>query len=566
MRTTHTRTAFVAAVLGAFALLLLAGCGSASGSHTDSSTPPPVVNVVVSGVVTFDRVPFSATAGAGLDFALAQAAPARNVTIEVLAAAGNSVIATTQTDATGGYSLTVPANTNVFLRAKAQMIRTGTPAWTYRVLDNTSGNALYTFDGAAFDSGGVATLVRNLHAPSGWDSASSSYPANPAARAAAPFAILDTIYRATQLVLNGDPQAVFPPLDVFWSPRNNPSNGTGDPTVDIPNGDIGTTYFAPGSPAALYVLGAADVDTDEFDAHYIARTWGHYYQDTFSRDDSVGGDFDPTETLDLRVAFSEGWADAFAGMVTGDPLFRDSFGPGEGADGGANLESGTTPLPGWFSEGSIALVLYDLFDGSTGGDNDGVQVDFASIHAAMKQLATTDALTSVYPFVNALTAIEPTKAAAIRALVTTQDIEPLQPDDFGSAETNDGGDADNLPVYTAIAPGDTRQVCSKGAVGQTYNKLGNRRFLRLDLPAPRTVTISVTEPLGGPDGDPDVVVFQRGVEIGRAEILGDDTLQLDLTAGTYVIETYEGANVWGEFPFDGRPPVANACIDVAVAP
>src|SRR5690606_36909111 len=62
----------------------LAGCGgesdaAAAGAPTADSAAPPVV---VSGTVTFDRVPVS---GLALDYDSAVAAPARGIVVEIVA-------------------------------------------------------------------------------------------------------------------------------------------------------------------------------------------------------------------------------------------------------------------------------------------------------------------------------------------------------------------------------------------------------------------------------------------------------------------------------------------------
>lgn len=564
--------------------LFLAGCGSSSSRHLGSGSPPgdgggagplpppggggfppppgpPADSIEVSGTVTFDRVPFAATANDGLNFDAAVEAPARGVTIEAVSATGGSVLATTQADATGAYTLTLLPNAAVFLRAKAEMARTGPPSWTVRVRDNTSGDALYALDGAVFNTGTVATLTQDLHAASGWDSGSSSYP-DPLTRSAGPFAILDDIYQAMQLVLAADATAVFPALDVLWSPDNVPDFGTGDPAVDYPVGNIGTTFFQTGTPAQIYVLGAADEDTDEFDTHVIAHEWGHYYQSVFSRDDSVGGDHFPDERLDLRTAFSEGWGDAFSGMVFNDPLYRDSYDLAQATDGSASLESDATPQPGWFSEGSIGLVFYDLFDG-VDAEAESVQLGFGPIHEAMGALKTTDAFSSIHSFINALVPLVPAQAAGVQALVTAQSIVGIEPNDFAPLETNNGGSAHNLPIYKPISVGGgTVQVCSNGGVGESYNKLRNRSFLTFTLATDFTGTINVTSP--GPTSDADYFVYEQGVEVASGTDTGDDLHAVNLPAGTYVLEVYESSNVFGELI--PPAPIGPICIDVTLAP
>src|ERR1700752_72589 len=132
-------------------IALLAGCG-------DGSSPPPGT-VVVSGQVTFDKVP--AVAGQGLVYAQTVVQPARGVTVELLQA--GVVSASTTTDATGNYSFaSAPENADVSIRVRAEMLRVGSPSWNFRVVDNVNGEALYTLAGTGFNTGDTDG-IRNLH-------------------------------------------------------------------------------------------------------------------------------------------------------------------------------------------------------------------------------------------------------------------------------------------------------------------------------------------------------------------------------------------------------------------
>ena len=127
--------------------------------------------------------------------------------VELLRASSSEVLATTVTDTAGNYSLTGPGNTDVFVRAKALSRFAGTTArpaaWDLRVLNNTNGNALYVLDGAVFNTG-TADQTRNLRATTGWGGDFAGVYTG--VRAAAPFAVLDTLYSAAQLVIaRGDP-------------------------------------------------------------------------------------------------------------------------------------------------------------------------------------------------------------------------------------------------------------------------------------------------------------------------------------------------------------------------
>jgi hypothetical protein len=543
------------------ALILVAcggGGGGSSGGGGGGGGPPPVGNVTISGTVSYDRVPFGAGGGAGLDFANAQSAPVRGATVEALSANGQTVLATTTTSATGAYSVTVAGNTDLFIRVRAELLRSGTPSWTVTVRDNTAGSAIYTLDGAVFNAGS-ANSTRNLAARTGW-TAGVGYNAP---RAAAPFSILDAIWEAQQLVLSADANAVFPELRLFWSTSNVPcSPGANDfctgSSAALGRGEIGTSFFSSGGPDRIFVLGRADIDTDEFDQHVLAHEWGHYYQDNFSRDDSLGGEHTPTERLDLRVAFSEGWGNAFAGMARGDPVYRDSFDLSQARGFAINVENNNNPNAGWFNEGSIQSIFWDLYDTTSDGA-DTLSLGFAPLHAVMTgRMRSTAAFTSVFPLLEGLRAARPADAAAINALAAAQLISTTS-DDFGSAETNSGLDARNLPIYGAVSGGQTVEVCSSvPTAAGVYNKLGNRRLLRFVPNAAGNVTIRAN--YGGGQGtaatDPDLVLYAAGVERARAEseANGSETLTATVEAGTvFVLEVYEYTNVDPSNTSDGRP-------------
>src|SRR5687768_2248517 len=110
------------AALAALAGLLLSACGGGGGG---GGAQPPPASVTISGQITFDRIPFDAVLGNGLNPASVVQAPARQVTVQAIATAGGSVLATTTTDTSGNYSLSVASNTNMFIRARAEMIKTG---------------------------------------------------------------------------------------------------------------------------------------------------------------------------------------------------------------------------------------------------------------------------------------------------------------------------------------------------------------------------------------------------------------------------------------------------------
>ncbi len=415
----------------------LAGCDSGG----DDSDGTPVANVTVAGTVTYQKVPFNAN-GIGLNYAAIVNAPVRGAVVEILPTGSNAApLVTTITDANGAYSAQVGTGRSVFVRVKAQLLRSGTPSWNFRVLNNTNSDALYAMDSAVFTTGS-SNITQNLNAASGWGGTSYTGP-----RVAAPFSLLDVAHETLNLVLSANANTQFPPLNIFWSTQNAPVGGNPD------IGEIGTTSYLGGPDGGVFVLGLANTDTDEYDQHVIAHELGHYFQDVFSRDDSLGGAHGPGDRLDLRVAFSEGWGNAFSGMVKNDPLYRDSLGLQQqnGFQIDVELNAAVGGNPGWFSEGSVQSLLYDFFDNAADG-GDAVALGFAPIHQVMTaDLRDSEPFTSVFAFVTALKTRNPGSASAIDTLVTQQQIVSATIDALGSTETNNGGDTRNLPVYVPIA-------------------------------------------------------------------------------------------------------------------
>jgi len=561
--------------------LLVATCvlsltGVAGASPNLRRAPPPLpkqqaVSVTILGTATFDLVPFSKTAGAGLDYSAIRKAPARGISVELVTPDELNIIATAHTNAYGVYTFeNVPGNTQMKLRMTARML---TPNFTNRVCDHAllpsgtlcnetiNDNAVYESTGPEFNSGTRLQFVQSVNAPSGWDGTAYS-----GDRESAAFAILDVAYQANQLVLSADPKAVLPPLNFYWSAENVAQKPA--TPEEFNEGAIGTTYYENNKttdPAVvargIYVLGAADDDTDEFDRNILAREFGKYYLEHFGRDDSIGGQHDRplTDKLDLRVAFTEGFADAFSAMVTSDPVYRDSHDVGQAKEISFDLENDVPEVAnrGWFSEGAIASSIYDFFDAAADGA-DTTALGFKPIHQAVTSLKTTPALTSIYAFANALRTKLPAAANGIAGTLLDQQIS-VGVDDFGSGELlNNGGNINNLPIYASLANGIPAFVCAKGSASEPpagrYNRLGIRRLARFEAITGGTLVVTAEGANVAPSAaavNPDVVVYRNGVRVGHGDQPGNSTtgmaedekkpkppIVVPATGGTYVVETY----------------------------
>ncbi len=526
------------------AALLLAGCGGGGGggggggipivpmpvATGGAGDPPPAQptvpagSVKLSGTATYESVP---NQNGALLYERSVRRPVRGAMVEVIDAATSAQLASTTTDDTGAYSAVVPANATVSVRVRAQLARGGQgPNWDVTVRDNTRANALYTLQTDAFSSG-TTTQARDLHASSGWGG--SNYTGE---RSAAPFAILDTVYTAMQKVLSVAPSSAFPPLKVFWSPSNAPSLA-----VDLPAGQIGTTFFwSQPSGHEIYVLGKEDTDTDEYDSSVIAHEWGHYYQSAFSRDDSMGGPHGQEERLDRRLAFSEGFGNAWSGIALARRNYVDSLGlrQADAVSIDMDLSAGAASMPGWYREPSIQSIFWKLDQ----------QVGFKPIHDTLtgSQFRSGAAVTSIHAFAAAFNATAPDRAGILAALLSGQNITATN-DPFGAAETDGGGVPGAMPLYQATSVGAAPvQACVSSDAGMR-NKLGNYSYVRFTAPASRDYVVTVS----GPRGTPAIFELFKGGLIAR----NDRTMAL--AAGEYVLAVSAISN-----------PGSLRCFDVSV--
>ena len=487
------------------------------------------VGVIISGRLTFDFVPHDTTTG-GLDYTAITRKPMRGVVVEALDASGSS-LGFGISDASGNYAINVNPGTDVRIRARAQLLSTSGATWDVRVTDNTNNNGLYAFEGSLADSGTVAS-TRDLHLSSGWDG--SAYTG---ARAGGIAAILDPVYDTMQQFAAVDPDIAFPPLEFRWSENNRAVQG------DLSLGEITTSfYLTAGCPGFIYLLGDDNADTDEYDLGVVVHEWGHYFEDCFSRTDTIGGSHSRVDRLDPRLALGEGWGYAMAAIGIGNPVFYDSFGSGQGMGAERNVEENTNSPAGWYNEASVQSILYDLYDSADDGA-DVLSLGLGPIYRTLVDpgYTGTPLFTTIFTFLDRLKAVAPGNTADIEALAAGQGIDGTGAD--GAGETNDGGIASVLPVYrTAVLDGAAVEVCSVDDAG-SFNKLGNRAWVRFSVPAEGIYTITMS----GPRGNPAFGIFSAGILIAPANsgMPNSETWTGFLPAGEYVIEALDLNNVSG---------------------
>ena len=403
------------------------------------------------------------------------------------------------------------------------------------------------------------------------------------------------MYSATQFVTSqGDSALQLPPLKAFWSAQNRPF--AGDPA----DGNIESTLYGSagsvGSEVGIYILGAENNDTDEFDQHVLAHEYQHFLEDAISRTDSIGGAHSLGERLDMRVAFSEGFANAYSAMVLDDPLYRDSFGTAQGSDFSFNIETDVFSVPGWYSEASIHRIVWDLFDAANdAADSDGVTIGYGPMFDVFRaELRSEVPLTSLFAFVSALKQRPSMPVAAINARVeaegvpgTSFGIDSQNINAYATTETHSSVapvSADLvLPIYSEIAlNGPSVRLCGDaevtapggGVVPGVYNKLANRRFLRFTVPSARVIDIRVTcnassEPTctGSLQPDPDLVLSQGpSLQFSDSSDAFTERLQASVQAGEHVLEIYEYTHVMADDPVlqENTPRRDRTCMTVTI--
>lgn len=489
---------------------------TASDSVNVTVTPTPTT-VKVSGLITYDNVPHGGTNPNALDYNAITQDPVRGATVQLLE--NGAVSQTTITDSSGNYSFDVDLNKTYRVRVRAELKQAATQSWDVRIVDNTRSKAIYTLDSSDI----VVTtqdMTRNLNARSGWGG--SSYTTT---RAAGPFHILDRVFDVIEKLKVVDVNLNLAPLVMNWSVNNVAQSG------DRTQGQIGTSFY---SNDEIYLLGAANSDTDEYDGHVIIHEWGHYFEDNSSRSDSIGGSHTSSDRLDMRVAFGEGFGNAWSGIITDDSFYRDSNGASQQSGFSIDVERNAQTNSGWYNEGSVQSILYDIYDATADG-NDSIALGLKPIYDLLiGQQKDTPALTSIFTFATHFKQENASASAGIDALLSGQGINP-NVDIWGSNETNNAGQTQNvLPVYTSISLGQTQQVCTLTNFGRA-NKLSNRRFLRFINPIAGTRTFTIS-PVSASDAD--MYLHNQGTIIAGNDAVTSGAFNVtgNIPAGDSVIE------------------------------
>jgi hypothetical protein len=485
-------------------------------------------NLAISGEVTYDKVPATRS---GLDYNNITQASSRGLVVELYGELNNLLDETT-TDKNGKYRF---ENLEEGQRYKVRVYaRLKSTQWDIKVVDNTQNDAQYVMEGSSIKLESNTT-IRDFNAISGWDADKRKYEYE---RVAAPFAILDSIYSALHKVHEANSSVVFSPLTVNWSIDNRAISG------DKSIGYIGTSHFDR-SDKELWILGAENEDTDEYDVSVVTHEFGHYLKSQVSRQDSIGGNHNSSAKLDPRLAYEEGWCNAFAGIVHDDPIYIDTTGALQAYSSVFDLENIGYNQKGWFNEGSIQRILYDLYD-SNDDDNDRVSLGFAPLfHVASAIETRYPAFLTIFTFTYGLKIENPSSANAIDTLLAGEDINSVV-DYYGTNQTNDAGDTDSLPVYKSLTVGQTETFCTETKFG-TGNRLLNRILIKVDIPSKDDYLVKVTQVQSANgaslEGDPDFDIYftdpMNKVGYGYTNYNKIEQKEFELNRGVHLIDLYD---------------------------
>jgi len=427
------------------------------------SDGPVTGSFSVAGRVRYGHVP-TQTGPIKLNYTGITYRAARRITVEAQDNCGNAV-AEAVTDDLGNYSLTVPGYAVKVVptsRLSATNASSGGScqgaSWNTRIVDNTRSKAVWGYDSGTLHQ--ASNTAFNIDIPLTHNGTSYT------SRAAAPFALADTVVSAMERVCQAVPNTAFPALIVNWSPNNRPTSG--DKTV----GDITTSHFTVESWNGqdfpqLYILGKEGVDTDEYDDHVVAHEFGHYLENSIYRSDTIGGAHGVGDMLDPRVAFGEGYGNAFSGMTFNNSVYVDTYGTRQATGFSINVASAPSSDQdrGIHSEKSVQYMLWSLYNNNTQSFG---KVD----HILRNYQRSTPALTSLLSFASYYNSVYGGTAQSLQTLW-----ESL-----------------NLP-YDALCVG----TCTIGSAGNTADPFDLDGDIGTRMASTRTYSVTVyTDPPPSP--------------------------------------------------------------------
>jgi hypothetical protein len=417
-----------------------------------------------------------------------------------------SVLRTTTTDTLGRYGMNVPNSPDVRIRVSAIM-------GDYQVRKLGDSSDVYTIESAPFAVSGSGPFVTDILAEDDFDNG--------------PLNLLFIARKCEELVRTAEPGAPIPPLRFRWHPDSQ-----------------GQTAYAPadaGSPDEIFVAGQRATDSDVFDDACVAHEVGHFYMNQFGRSDSPGGPHGAKQSLDPRLAWSEGWATFFGCAATGSSVFRNT------AENGTlrptrvfDIEQNRVARAqfGPTGEMSVASTLWDLFD-TRADAGDRLALGFTPLWDALRD-TRGERFVYLGDFFDVLHRADPSLGPALRAILKTHGVrcKPGTAPDFASPFP--------APIASGKVVSDLANSILPPPASGSHSLSTSSLFYEFVVASPGTVSIELqwTGSGGAPDDldlrlyDADGKALQSSESrdpagVTESIVRGEGNL---LPAGRYVVE------------------------------
>ncbi len=488
-------------IMGILALLGYCSSGNDSG--------------YISGTAKYEFPTFSAGTGLALNSPTIETRPIRNAVVEVVHPSSEAVLGEGATDGSGNFNVAYEFKdiSKVKVRVLARIGNSDALPSTSDVLlnvaDNTSNGAIYALTTEAQVKKGDVSTVALLASVSNSDSG--------------PFSILDMALDCFKAVKAAAPGTRFAKLNIFWSTKNVATTFISVSTGQIP----GSVWDG----SQIWLLGKAGVDADEYDIPVVAHEFGHYVETTLGKSHSIGGAHSIGNRLDPRVAFSEGFGNAFSSMVRNNPVYYDTSGANNATVGlNLNLESDATTNAGSHNETSIQKIMWDLYDSNNDG-SDALALGFNTIYGVMvNQQKNTHSLTTILPFIKAIKSVSG-QAVSVDAIVNKEFGGTIN-DDFctggtcgAAGQPDDGANNCRPNIYnTSLAIGGSHVQSATVGIdmdfgGQGFNKYCSTEYYKI---TGNGTTHNIQFQAMGATCDLDLYVYENGVLKSKANSKGEN--------------------------------------------
>jgi len=259
--------------------------------------------------------------------------------------------------------------------------------------------------------------------------------------------------------------------------------------------------------------------------------FAHFLENNLYRTDSIGGPHALGEKLDVRVAWSEGYATAFAGMALGTSLYRDSCYIGGQQDVCMNFDMeknrSFSTDKGYYNEISIFTILWDLYDGANEVWDNIPPYGFEPAGSIWSD--------PTYKSQTARRDNEPDTSAVL----AEENVPYPEPQGYTIVDLTPPDSVTNVPIDGGLG-NDTADYDP-----WDYNTYGANRFFRFNTGVSRTVRIETTC-----DSDIDLYVYRKGTLVAaQAGATGNETIEGDVAGDVdYIINV----RAWdaGQYTFD----------------